>query len=361
MTDLSARTRARTTPTRPRPGLFRAFWRWHFYASFLVVPVLLVLATTGLIYLFRFQLEPLLTPDLLTAEAPSETTIVQPYAAQLAAVEREFPDATVLSMAEPREVGRPTVFSVLTAAGEGRDVYVNPYGAQVLGSQDPDGTVSGTAVRLHADLMSGHARGPGAGAGCLLGDRDGADRLLPVRPRPEGKEEEPGLRGEAALAARRGRLGGRDRPADAARLGTAVDRGVGRQGPADRLRPGLVAVEHRPGCRLRPRLDPRRVAAAQPRARGALGPGWQRGAVLGRRRPRRQPRQPRHRGRRRLRPGVAAPDDRGAAGLGRRGLLGDRLRVRRAVGRAHRPRRPATAARWCRRTASTTTRRWRRW
>ena len=60
-----------------------------------MVPVLLVLATTGLIYLFRFQLEPLLTPDLMTVEAPSETTVVQPYAAQLAAVEREFPDATV--------------------------------------------------------------------------------------------------------------------------------------------------------------------------------------------------------------------------------------------------------------------------
>ena len=155
MTDLSAPTRARTTRARPRSGLLRAFWRWHFYASFLVVPVLLVLATTGLVYLFRFQLEPLLTPELLTAEAPSETTIVQPYAAQLAAVERELPDATVLSMAEPREEGRPTVFSVVTAAGEGRDVYVNPYGAEVLGSQDPGGTVSGTAVRLHADLMSG--------------------------------------------------------------------------------------------------------------------------------------------------------------------------------------------------------------
>ena len=43
-----------------RTGLFRAVWRWHFFASFLVVPVLLLLATTGLIYLFRFQLEPLM-------------------------------------------------------------------------------------------------------------------------------------------------------------------------------------------------------------------------------------------------------------------------------------------------------------
>ena len=49
-------------PTTPRPTRYAAFWRWHFYASFVVVPVLAVLAVTGLIYLFRFQLEPALHP-----------------------------------------------------------------------------------------------------------------------------------------------------------------------------------------------------------------------------------------------------------------------------------------------------------
>jgi hypothetical protein len=34
MTDLRTPTRARaTTARRPGAGLFRAFWRWHFYAS----------------------------------------------------------------------------------------------------------------------------------------------------------------------------------------------------------------------------------------------------------------------------------------------------------------------------------------
>lgn len=141
---------------RPGPsGLFRAFWRWHFYASFLVVPVLLVLAVTGLVYLFRFQLEPLLHPDLMKVTAPSDTAIQQPYANQLAAVERAHPDATVVSMAEPREDGRSTVFSITTDDGATLDVFVNPYGAEVLGSLDPDRTVSGTAVLLHGELMSG--------------------------------------------------------------------------------------------------------------------------------------------------------------------------------------------------------------
>lgn len=136
-------------------GWFRAFWRWHFYAAFLVAPVLLILASTGLIYLFRFQLEPLINADLAKVSAPSAASIQQPYANQLAAVEREMPDATVVSMAEPRSEGRSSIFSVTMPDESVRDVFVDPYGAKVLGSLDPDTTVSGYAVRIHAELMAG--------------------------------------------------------------------------------------------------------------------------------------------------------------------------------------------------------------
>ena len=151
MTDLLT---PKSRPPTTRPGLFRAVWRWHFFAAFLVVPVLALLASTGLIYLFRFELEPLLHPDLMKVEAPADV-VAQPYSAQQAALTRELPGASVVSMAEPREEGRPTVFSVVTAAGESRDVYVSPYGPEVLGSLDPDTTVSGIAVRLHGELMAG--------------------------------------------------------------------------------------------------------------------------------------------------------------------------------------------------------------
>jgi uncharacterized iron-regulated membrane protein len=143
-----------TAPERPRNGWFRAFWRWHFYASFLVIPVLLVLAVTGLIYLFRFQLEPLLHAEQMLVAQPADT-VAQPYAGQLAAVEKAHPDAQVVSMAEPREAERSTVFSITESDGSAREVYVDPWTAKVLGDLDPDGTLSGTAIRLHADLMSG--------------------------------------------------------------------------------------------------------------------------------------------------------------------------------------------------------------
>ena len=73
-----------TDPPTPTPRTwFAAFWRWHFFASFLVIPVLAVLATTGLIYLFRFQLEPALHPDLMRIAAPAAGQPIAPYDEQL--------------------------------------------------------------------------------------------------------------------------------------------------------------------------------------------------------------------------------------------------------------------------------------
>lgn len=158
MTDQLAPERAPTPSRPPRKasgsGWFRAVWRWHFFASFLVVPVLLVLATTGLIYLFRFQLEPLLHPDLMKVEPGAQ---VQPYVTQLSAVEQAYPGSTAVSLAEPREADRPTIVSVTTESGEARDVFVDPYTVEVLGSIDPDTTLSGRAILLHGELMSGTA------------------------------------------------------------------------------------------------------------------------------------------------------------------------------------------------------------
>lgn len=164
MTDLIAPEREPTTPGHgPAPrrtrsaggGLFRAVWRWHFFASFLVAPILLLLAVTGLIYLLRFQLEPLLHSDLMNAAPSTDNAVAQPYSAQQAAVVSAYPEGTVVSMAEPREEGRSTVFSLAMPDGATRDVFVDPYGPTVLGSLNPDTTLSGTAVRLHGELMAG--------------------------------------------------------------------------------------------------------------------------------------------------------------------------------------------------------------
>ena len=72
-TDTLAPVRRSDPERKAGGGLFRAFWRWHFYAAFIVAPILLVLATTGLIYLLRFQLEPLMHADVMKVEQPAGT------------------------------------------------------------------------------------------------------------------------------------------------------------------------------------------------------------------------------------------------------------------------------------------------
>ncbi|SEP60101.1 PepSY-associated TM helix domain-containing protein [Microlunatus flavus] len=143
-----------------RSSWFAPFWRWHFYAGFLVVPVFAVLAATGLIYLFRFQLEPALHPSLMRVE-PAQDGSLMPYAVQQQqVVERVGTDpalagATLVSVTEPADPRSSTRFSLSLPDGSTRDVFVDPYDARVLGSLDPDTTLSGTAVRLHANLMTG--------------------------------------------------------------------------------------------------------------------------------------------------------------------------------------------------------------
>lgn len=141
------------------PQLFAGVWRWHFYASFLVVPVLALLAVTGLIYLFRFQLEPALHPDLMHVD-PRPGVSAAAFDDQREVVEqaldRDGPaGAYVASMTEPRDATSPTRFTVTLPDESSRDYFVDPFRLEVLGSLDPDTTLSGTAVRLHADAMTG--------------------------------------------------------------------------------------------------------------------------------------------------------------------------------------------------------------
>ncbi|RJS45864.1 PepSY-associated TM helix domain-containing protein [Nocardioides cavernaquae] len=143
-------------------GLFRTFWRWHFYASFLVIPVLLVLASTGLVYLLRFQIEPLLHADLMKVDVPSSGTRLS-YDAQAASLLKAYPDGRIAAVLEPSDADRSTDFSLSTAAPGTpsweddtiREVYVNPYTGEVLGELDPNKTVSGYAKNLHSNFMAG--------------------------------------------------------------------------------------------------------------------------------------------------------------------------------------------------------------
>ena len=54
--------------SKPNVSFYNLAWRWHFYAGLFVAPFMILLALTGIVYLFKPQLDALMYSDLLTVK-----------------------------------------------------------------------------------------------------------------------------------------------------------------------------------------------------------------------------------------------------------------------------------------------------
>jgi uncharacterized iron-regulated membrane protein len=129
---------------------YRAVWRWHFYAGLFVIPFMLLLATTGMIYLFKPQLDALMYPQHVV---PGGVALLPSQ--QLAAAQAAYPGGSV-STFKPAAAPDRSAEVVLTTA-DGRDVtaFINPYSGQVLGERDEYWNLQNIAMTLHGELMIG--------------------------------------------------------------------------------------------------------------------------------------------------------------------------------------------------------------
>lgn len=128
-------------------NLYRAVWRWHFYAGLLSLPFLILLAVTGALYLFRDEIDAIVHRDLkqaaITAAAP------QPPSALIAAAQASQPGAVVLKYLPPATATASAEVGV--KAGDAKlSVFVDPYSGRVLGALPDKGTVMGIVRRLHS-------------------------------------------------------------------------------------------------------------------------------------------------------------------------------------------------------------------
>lgn len=141
-----------------RNQLYKTLWRWHFYAGLLVTPLLVLLAVTGGIYLFKPAYENWVYKDLRTVHATQNAKPV-PLAEQVDAVRKAKPEATIQSVTPPSD-GEHSTMVTLAADGGGpwaptMSVYVNPYDGKVLGSVDNAKTFMQNVRELHGNLLSG--------------------------------------------------------------------------------------------------------------------------------------------------------------------------------------------------------------
>ncbi|WP_082672682.1 PepSY-associated TM helix domain-containing protein [Luteimonas abyssi] len=134
-------------------GRYRLFWRWHFYAGLFVLPVLVLLAVSGAVYLFERDIGDALHPELRFAATPWTAQV--PAGAMVLAAEAAVPGATATRIDVPDDRTR-TARVHLAVPGEGRRIaFVDPGDGRVAGTQVYERTLVGLADRLHGTLLIG--------------------------------------------------------------------------------------------------------------------------------------------------------------------------------------------------------------
>lgn len=136
-----------------KPGsshAYRLWWRWHFYAGLFALPFVLWLASTGLIYLFRPQIEPLLEQRYAQVIAGP----AQPASAQVAAALAAVPGTVLNAYQMPNS---PTA-AAQVLLGQGSEiirVYVDPASLRVLHVVRDNDRFMRVIFYLHGELMLG--------------------------------------------------------------------------------------------------------------------------------------------------------------------------------------------------------------
>jgi uncharacterized iron-regulated membrane protein len=130
-----------------RDAVYRAVWRWHFYAGLLCLPFLISLSATGALYLFQ--------PEINATVFAYRTTVAAQPTPPLGPDRLIFnatqavPEGVPVSYTDPTDA---TASAVVTVAEGARKilVYLDPYTGSVLDQVDRDGQFFMVLRHLHS-------------------------------------------------------------------------------------------------------------------------------------------------------------------------------------------------------------------
>ena len=131
-------------------GAYRTVWRWHFYAGLLVLPVLMLMALTGGLYLFKSEIDDAVYRGM--AEVTPAASPASPD--QWRAAAERAAGGTASSLLMPDQPDRAVRFGVTLPDGTKRTVFVDPAEARVTGVT-PFGGVMETVKHLHSLVLIG--------------------------------------------------------------------------------------------------------------------------------------------------------------------------------------------------------------
>jgi len=138
--------------SKPSVSFYNLAWRWHFYAGLFVAPFMIMLSLTGIIYLFKPQLDNLMYSDLLHV-TPSHHQLSAEQLQQR--VLSSYPQASVSKYFPPLNAEGSAQFVVREKSGSDLNVFVDPYRGEILGTQDAKFNLQAIARLVHGELMIG--------------------------------------------------------------------------------------------------------------------------------------------------------------------------------------------------------------
>ncbi|MFK0332367.1 PepSY-associated TM helix domain-containing protein [Rhizobium sp. NPDC090275] len=147
MSDFTIGREGASAAVRSPSDLYRAVWRWHFYAGLLVLPFMLSLAVTGALYLFKDEIDNVVHADLKRVAISEQAT--RPPSAMVDAALAAHP-GTAIKFTDPVDPGASAEITINTAAEGNIAVYVDPYSGKVLGALPDRGTIMWTVRYLHS-------------------------------------------------------------------------------------------------------------------------------------------------------------------------------------------------------------------
>ncbi len=130
--------------------LYRAVWRWHFYAGLFVAPFLITLAVTGLAILWFTAIAPEYG-DMLSIPTQDKALTIATQSDKALAT---HPDGKIGQYIAPRSTANPAIFRIDLESGN-RMIAVDPYTGAILRDSPQTGNWNEFFTKFHGTLFLG--------------------------------------------------------------------------------------------------------------------------------------------------------------------------------------------------------------
>jgi uncharacterized iron-regulated membrane protein len=131
--------------------LYSFMWRWHFYAGLIFSPLILLLALSGSVYLFKPQIENIMYKDFYEVKESGERIVASE---QIESVLDKYPDSAVRKYRPGEDPARSAEVHI-QKNDETVTVFVNPYNGEIIGELPNKNRLFDRVEEFHGELMLG--------------------------------------------------------------------------------------------------------------------------------------------------------------------------------------------------------------